>query len=502
MTLASSLAHFVDWRRRDSGRQYYQKGQVAVTDCGPEMVEAIVSGSEAYVVRLTRDADDLRAFCSCPFFEKGEICKHVWAVILQADELKGLRRSRGDLPRRLTTSATVSPRARPAPSAIPSIASIPPIPPIPSWRDTLGQLAASHAPDPPPALLADGREILYLLDVPATLKSRQLTVRVMTGRQAGGAWEGVAPLALSRDALPRLPEPDRTILSLLVLAAGESSRRWYTGYGQALQIPAVCAVPPPAARILVSQIGSTDRFWARLGKDIKAGLPLLWDGGPPWEVWLEVREEAEGDCRLAAVLRRDGERLEAASPPVVLGESGFLLAGDRLASLADGGSGWSVLLESGKALRVPAAERDELVGRLLAAPHLPPLDLPESMRFEERRPTPRPRLRLLPPRWSRSSPRAELSFLYENLEVAPGSPQRGLYQPAERRLLLRDPAAEARSAARLRELGFRTDPDSFSQPQGLQISIGKVAKAIPALLAEGWTVEAEGKLYRTAGRSS
>ena len=496
MTLASSLARFVDWRVRERGREYYRMGQVHVEASNSEMVHAVVTGSDEYDVSLTVHSPDLWASCSCPFFDRGVPCKHVWATVLAADERGGLKDGLGHPPTKLVTAFPEDHREGHGEDG----RAEPLRPPGPNWRDTLGQLAASPAPLPPPASTADGRELLYLLDVPATLKSRQLTIRLLTGRRrAGGEWEAVAQPSLARDAVPRLPEPDRTILSLLVLAAGEYGQRGYSGYSYALQVPAVCVLPAPAARIVVPQIGSTDRLQVRLGKDLKGGLPLAWDAGPPWEIWLEVREEADGGCRLSAALRRGEERLETASPPVVLGDSGFLLAGDRLVSLADAGSGWSMLLESGKALQVPAAERDELVGRLLAAPQLPPLDLPESMRVEEARPVPRPRLRLLPPQWARGTPRAELSFLYEGFEVAPGSPQRGLYRPAERRFLLRDPAAEERGAARLRELGFRADPYSYSQPPALQIPANRIPKVVPPLLAEGWAVEAEGKLYRTAG---
>ena len=489
MTLAASLARFVDWRVRDRGREYYRRGQVDVLDSDAESIVAVVAGSGEYDVSLTLRSPELWASCSCPFFDRGMPCKHIWALLLEADARGGLKDALGQAPTRLVADSPGSDFAQPLHSQGPQ---------GPTWRDTLGRLAASSVPAPAPALKTEGRELLYLLDVPATLKSRQLTVRLLAGwRQADGTWGGATQPSVSREAIQQLAEPDRTILSLLAMAAAESGQRWYSGY--APQVPTVCTLPAPAARILVPQLGATDRFWARLGKDLKAGLPLVWDSGPPWEIRLEVHEEPEGDCRLAAALRRGEERLEAGPPPVVLGDSGFLLAGDRLVSLAGAGSGWSVLLESGKALRVPAAEREDLVGRLLATPRLPPLDLPESMRYEEARPAPRPRLRLLPPQWTRGTPRAELSFLYEGLEVAPGSPQRGLYQPAERRFLLRDPAAEERSAARLQELGFRTDPYSHSYPPGLQIPANRIPKIVPPLLAEGWAVEAEGKLYRTAG---
>src|ERR1700681_2054509 len=298
MTLATLLAHFLDWRVRERGRAYFQSGTVDTAVCGPERVEGRVFGSEEYAVWLARNGKALLASCSCPFFAGGLLCKHIWAVVLEADQRKGLRGPGGDLPIRLTSYTAVQERVRPE------------LPP-PTWRDTLHQLAASGVSTATPTLTLNGKEILYLLDVPATLKSQQLTVRAMTGRREED-WQAVTPLSLSRNAVPYLAEPDRTILVLLRLAASESyGTRSYSIYSS--QAVAVSQVPPEAAGILFPLIGSTGRFWTRLEKDFKSGSPILWGGGPPWELGLEVREEADGGCRLVGSLRRGEESMAGRS---------------------------------------------------------------------------------------------------------------------------------------------------------------------------------------------
>ena len=167
MTLATLLAHFVDWRVRERGRFYFQTGRVRIVSAGPEAVEAAVSGTQEYRVSLRREEANVWVFCTCAFFAGGEPCKHVWAAVLAADERKALRGSAGDLPRTLLMPEAALERVRP----------------VQTWRDVLAQLAASPASTPAPALLTDGREILYLLDVPDTLKRQQLTVRAVTGRR-------------------------------------------------------------------------------------------------------------------------------------------------------------------------------------------------------------------------------------------------------------------------------------------------------------------------------
>src|SRR5436305_1486265 len=323
MTLATLLAHFVDWRVRERGRQYFQTGKVQIVSAGPEDVEAMVSGGEEYRVSLRREEANVWVFCSCAFFEGGEPCKHVWATVLAADERKALRGSAGDLPRTILMPGAAQERIRP----------------VQTWRDSLAQLAASPAPHPAPSLLTDGREILYLLDVPDTLKRQQLTVRAVTGRrQEDGSWQAITPLSLRRDDVPQLPEPDRTLLSLLSLAAAESPAQRWSVIDSSAQVPAVAPLSPAAARLLVPQLGATDRFWTRPDRsdrgESKIGAPVVWDAGPPWDLWLEAREEEGGGVRLAASLRRGEERLPAEPFPLALGGASSASAPSRTRSPA------------------------------------------------------------------------------------------------------------------------------------------------------------------------
>ena len=67
----------------------------------------------------------------------------------------------------------------------------------------------------------------------------------------------------------------------------------------------------------------------------------------------------------------------------------------------------------------------------------------------------------------------------------------------ERRVILRDRAAESAAAARLVELSFRRMGTSLDGRGRLELSPRHLGAAARVLLAEGWRVEAEGKLYRS-----
>src|SRR4051794_15095715 len=190
MTLRSILERFVESKVRKRGAQYFREGLVEVTESGPLTVEATVTGSDQYHVRLTRERRWLRVSCSCPYFADHQSCKHVWATILAADAAQALRGPGGSLPNRLTADSEsewedtdedlpvlkpvlpISPPAPLAPAPLPPRPPSPPpapartarVPQVPTWRELLGQIEPGR---PPGLVQAD--EILYVIDGPATL---------------------------------------------------------------------------------------------------------------------------------------------------------------------------------------------------------------------------------------------------------------------------------------------------------------------------------------------
>ena len=241
--------------------------------------------------------------------------------------------------------------------------------------------------------------------MPSTLRSQQLTLELRTARKKlDGSWGKLQPLYLNRNKIPGLPDAaDRKILSLIAGATPGGPWKWYAT-GITLQVPTTCEIPLSAADLLLPLLGATGRFRMRLDSESDLGEPLSWNGGralgdPPGG--------ARGDRwgLPSGWLVRRGEARQ--TEPVVLLESGLVISGGEVSHLVDPAAlRWSRLLHPENTVRVPAADREALLESLLAAPDLPPLELPEAMRFEETRPVPRPRLRLRPPEEPRSWPRA------------------------------------------------------------------------------------------------
>jgi superfamily II DNA or RNA helicase len=509
MSLASVFSPFVPARLRERGAQYLRNGLVRLTTCEDGRVEAIVTGTEEYDVVLSRDDRLVWAACTCPFCEdRGEVCKHIWATILAADEVGGLRGPQGGLPQELAVSdhvreedMEVDRAESPPPTRKPPL----PIPPA-GWREILAPLSRAASPT---AVKND--EILYVIDLPASLHRQGLILQVLAfRRKQDGSRGALRPLRITRGQVAQRRDPaDRAVLALLSGAMqGDPWASWY--YTQHQEVPSQAWIPDEMAQEVVRRLCATGRCHFRTSASQIEEPPLAWDDGPPWELWLAVREAQDGTCEVVPELRRGTLRLDARER-VVLAEAGLLIAPGKLAAIDTGGAAaWLRLLSrSGPLgpLRVPTAEREDLLEALFAAPVLPRLDLPASMRYEEATVAPRPRLRLLPPslgllRSEREWPLAKVSYLYDQSEVSAGSSVRGVYQKADRRFLLRDEEAEEQALARLAPLGFRAAAAAASAEPALRISPKRVPQAVRTLIALGWSVEAQGKIYRSAGAFS
>lgn len=260
MSLASSIVSYINSNIRKRGVQYFSAGLVRLTACGAESAQAVVTGSDLYEVTLLRDGKVLQASCSCPFAERGEVCKHVWAVILAVDAKGGLQGNDGTLPQRLKTmQAAVGDGAegRATPSANPSPGTVPW---TPTWRHVMDEIATPRPLVPTPTV-DSAQEILYLLDMPSTLRSREITLELMSrAKKRDGSWGKLQRLSLRREEIPRLPDAaDRKLLSVLSGAILGSWSGWYPTLSNHFEVPA------EAGSVLLPMLCATGRFRAERG---------------------------------------------------------------------------------------------------------------------------------------------------------------------------------------------------------------------------------------------
>jgi uncharacterized Zn finger protein len=85
MTLLDILRPLTTHHAQQRGWQYLNR--VHALERSAEGVTAEVHGGEVYDVEIRWDGQQLRVWCSCPYFaDRSSGCKHLWATAVLATE--------------------------------------------------------------------------------------------------------------------------------------------------------------------------------------------------------------------------------------------------------------------------------------------------------------------------------------------------------------------------------------------------------------------------------
>ena len=549
-------------RRRGAG--CHRAGVVNIVAHSATGIRAVAIGTHDYSVRIEAQGRTLVLGCSCPYFEDQGPCKHIWATALLANHRKLLGALPGwskltlkaedatwedgdddddggddDLDRNdddddqdaaeyppgpppsgRSPQLTLPRQAASARSSVglPYVArSLAPVPephhPEPRWQALLGE-ANRPSPFPPAPTPSPPTSLLYVIEVEKTRQAGDLVVALRTrAPKKNGGWtkdKQVFVPVRSLDAMS--DERDRRALLLYQAASslGGSRPVGYYGYGYAeKQFPTEAQVPEALASELMPLLSDTGRLFVREARDAEL-LPARYDGDPPWDFVLRLRRRQDGaGSELSGHLRRSDESAEL-SAPLVLTASGWVVFRDVVGRLRHFGA-FSLLGSFRRQPPIPVAPSEEglLVKSLFALAALPRLELPDDLALREVSGSPEPILKIGSPErgpWGQPSdrPTADLSFSYGDTSVAPADPRDVLADLEAGRLLRRDRAGEMAAARRLAEVGFQRAAISHTRelpdPGRFDIAPGKLPAAVRVLVGAGWRVEAEGKLYRQAGR--
>jgi superfamily II DNA or RNA helicase len=516
MSLAARLTENFTANVRKRGEQYHREGRVHIEEGSESGLWALVRGSQTYEVDLNFSNGTLSLWCGCPYFEDtGNLCKHLWAAIVTADEHGYLRElasavsfvleihdynnyddydfedGHGHEPRNyqpLTTS-----RIPQLPAALQNL----PASNRSSWRRQLAEFLGS----PTQAVRSEARwpvnrEILYLVDATKSLSGQGLFLSLQfRDRKMNGSWGATRPLTVSRSDIAQMAiAEDREILS--VLAGGE--RYSYFAYEQ---LPESFFLRPTLAGLLVPLMARTGRCCLRGHDGSDVLTPLTWDASGAWNLELEIHRVGDGGFALGGCFRRKEEYMDLTVP--VLVTPSLLFTMDRVAALThEAAWEWILALRMKGSLTVSKKDQDEFLSVLLASPNLPSLTVPEEISWQEVTLPAQPHLKIFkhkdPYRDERL--RAELLFAYEDRLISHSDPARGFFDSANRRFLRRDLDAERSATGLLDQLGVKPHRASnFGSEPVRDMAPSKLPSVVRSLLSAGWHVEAEKKIFRRPG---
>jgi superfamily II DNA or RNA helicase len=517
--LSNLLQPDFSYEQRTKGLEAYTRGAVHLQRGTNAEVLAEVQGSSSRAVLLAWHEDELEYTCSCPLAQSGQPCRHLWAAILLAEArgylLLAVRQQTFDRVLCCTpdpASGLAEPKpvpAAPEPSGMrplhhpkPQPAAPPPPPARPAeWQRRMAAIEQERRTSGAvrTEVWPERRQLLYLVNTRPHNDSISVLFELFTREHKvkGEGWNQRKEFRWQRRDIRILPEADRQPIALI--AGGQASYgAYYAGYDQ---LGGHYFVPYPLSLEAVPLVCATGHcFIAAADGAFDEEHPLTWDDGEPWTFGLEMAGARGGRWTVSGVLRRGTESLDVRAPHLVAG--GLVFSDDRVARLdPNAPTEWIRQLRIDGPLTASNSERDQMLAAMLEQPAAPPLTVPEEVAFEERAPQPRPRLRFRQSTISGASGQlfADLAFDYEGRQVAAEIAQSGFFDAAGRSFLRRNTECEAAAAKRLLELGLKHERYYTEAQQVWVLGANKLPAAVRALTAEGWHVEAEGRIFRSGG---
>jgi len=336
-----------------------------------------------------------------------------------------------------------------------------------------------------------GREILYVLDYGARYYGTALAIQIdLRDHKKSGGWKKEKPFSLSHDLVAMLPDQaDREILIRLL---GVRRETWFQGPNESIY-----RFQPTKheMRKLLPLMSNTGRLFFRAPEfDDPRRIGL--DETGPWMFRIEVRlDEAGRRYEVCGAFHNGGARIDLLQPEHIF-RPGIFVMGETLVFF-DGPFDWISFLRSEGSFFVPCAEATQWLDAMLGMPSPPPMDLPEELRLQEVEASPRPIVRVSTKKeaWGAPYLLAEMFFDYLGNTVAEAASQARIPLVSERRIILRDVEYERTAARKLEEVGFRRQ-SSYDGGGVWTISQSRLPSAVRDLVAAGWQVEAEGRLFR------
>jgi superfamily II DNA or RNA helicase len=500
---------------------------------------------------------EVAATCTCPHYEDGYLCKHIWATLLKIDrdglahaiprcdrvvheydeeseeddgdwddedsyeedsyeedsydddwygepfdEITGPRRA-ATLPERLAGDRTAQRHSQPRVAAS-------------AWQRQLRLIsdhATSQAASTPAETLGarKQREAWFVLSVGDSLANGRLVVDLRQREtMKNGEFGKIKKLSVQPDEIPDFTdENDRRLVELLVGSqAGDDSpygRYGYYGYRSISR----SVVAPAMYDVLLPKLSATGRFVWQLNSASppEEGTRIAWDDGDPWRFRLAVEEDDGRQLwRILGSICR-GDKSVPLDDVVLLMATGLVLFPDKLArfDVPPADFGWVASLRRQSPIEVPYADRDELLDALYRLPQFPEIDLPAALAVEQVRQTPRGRLEIKSPEnptyYSREQLFAKVGFVYGDRKFGLDDASAGLFLGEENRALLRDRGKEAELLGQLASLRLRPVGGSsyHNRQSDLSFHQRRLAEVVYALAREGWIVESEGVRIRQPG---
>ncbi len=459
------------------GSEYYRRNKVVLKKYEKDTLKTIVRGTKPYNVDiwLTSGHKSMDAFCPCPHFSNGHLCKHLWASLLLVDDLEEHKESEYVT---LPDGEGVFKE---------------------DWMEVIDIIKTQYKSE---IKTKKNYQVSYEIFYINALDKKSITVEVkLAEKKANGDWAKPKSKKIDHETLMSIEsKEDQDILNQLLGVEMESDNFYYRPHPTKKTNFIITPKTDPKVLKGLCTTGRTS-FKSFDGVLIKS---LEWDEGKPWEFQLNIEEEEEFYF-ITGFFKRDSIQLNLSHIHVHL-ENGLLVWGDQM-GLADykGLLHWLDILINEQEIKVPKSGQSKLVELIYTMPKSIQLSLPESLMMETQEIPLTKKIALhknVYERGPNATLIASINFLYGSHPVTPGKGSERIPLVDEKKSIVRDLKEELHALSYLKSIGFKDAPEYLREKADYIILTSQFNKALSQLTKTSWEVEAESAKYVHSDKES
>ena len=502
MSLSTTLKPLFNSNDRNRGASYHRRRAVYSMKVDNGLLVAEVDGSDCHY-EVTLDVEDFdndeAISCTCPRFDSGFYCKHIWATILKYESVHGRQGSASSN----TTSA--APKKKGKRSARRK---------IPQWQSLLSQVFASGfefdsvSKSPFQSAIAQQAEIHYVIDASDGYHYEPSTIQLgvfQRVKKVNGEWGKLKPLSLTHDSYNELVDPADQKISALLMGADRKYTDPY-GYRSApssfskFELDSNCS-----AELCERLVGSGRLHWT-----LGMGLPLedfsqlkFIDLATPAEIYIEITEQTKPthSALMEVFIQKNDQRIDN-DEVVKIADNGMVLLTDGLVKISnpDAIELWTQLHDN-PPVTILKKERTEFLKQLSTIGELPTVNLPDAWQVQQPESAPEPtailKLHNVDRRDNELS--GEVFFAYGETEFPLDASNTVVFDESQNLWAERNPESESKLIQQLTAFPIADTTRDRYADHDFRINKKHLVQIVDELGSDGWKVLLLGKPIRQAG---
>jgi SNF2 family DNA or RNA helicase len=465
---------------RQRGERYAEQGKAILKEVSQERILAAVQGSKLYTAKVVdkhSEDGEIHVSCTCPFFQQGFPCKHLWAAIVETDRILAA----GGMPTLSGDDKYKKPRPKEKTD----------------WRTLFTDDLWQVKPIAAPWLDGSSRFMLcYELNVTSMAIEVSAFERYLRKDGTLGRERKLQAATIEHRGLSRV---DRAILAMLDNVSGRTLRKDFSRYYQLAHKDFVdLALETRDLELILPLLAETERCTVFHSVKKQLANPLY--KAVPFVALLELtveqntKKKKKGFKLVPSVrLKPGGKDVALSNIPVFFHTSPVLFIYEGyLFELPGPGLSWiRAVLKSEETEISPKDIRDLLV-QAESLPDSPKIRLPEEIAPKTvKNLYPEPLLIVAP---EKGLLKAQVFINYEDLEIDWYDPRSSVLDTERWQLVKRNKDAESEILKELLDRGF------WQKDQLFQRDIKGTAEIISELTEGGWRVQGQNRKPFRGGR--